>query len=32
MRCAIWDHMHNLKNAKNTHGGILLLVQLQAFS
>ena len=30
MRYAIWYHLHNLKNVKNTHGGVLLLVQLQA--
>ena len=30
MRCAIWYHLHNLKNMKNTHGGVLLLVKLQA--
>ena len=26
MRCAILYHLHNLKNAKNTHGEVLLLV------
>ena len=26
MRCAIWYHVYNLKNVKNTHGGVLLLV------
>ena len=26
MLCAIWYHLYNLKNAKNTHGGVLLLV------
>ena len=26
MRCAIWYHLYNLKNEKNTHGGVLLLV------
>ena len=31
MRCAIWFHLYNLKNVKNTHGGVLLLVKLQAF-
>ena len=31
MRCAIWYHLHNLKNIKNTHGGVLILVKLQAF-
>ena len=30
MRCAIWYHLHNLKNVKNTRGGVLLLVKLQA--
>ena len=32
MRCAIWHHLHNLKNVKHTHGGMLLLVKLQASS
>ena len=27
MRCAIWYHLYNLKNVKNTHGGVLLLVK-----
>ena len=31
MFCAIWYHLYNLKNVKNTHGGVLLLVKLQAF-
>ena len=26
--CAIWYHLYNLKNVKNTHGGILILVKL----
>ena len=26
------DHLHSLKNVKNTHGGVLLLVKLQAKS
>ena len=30
MRCAIWCHLCNLKNVKNTHGGVLNLVKLQA--
>ena len=30
MRCAIWYHLHNLKNAKNTHGEVLILVKFQA--
>ena len=24
-RCAIWYHLHNLKNMKNTHRGVLIL-------
>ena len=30
MRCAIWYHLYNLKNVKNTNGGVLILVKLQA--
>ena len=30
MFCAIWQHLYNLKNTKNTHGGVLLLEKLQA--
>ena len=30
VRCAIWYHLYNLKNVKNTHGGVLLQVKLQA--
>ena len=30
MRCAIWYHLYNFKNVKSTHGGVLLLVRLQA--
>ena len=30
MVCAIWYHLHNFKNVKNTHGVVLLLVKLQA--
>ena len=30
--CTIWYHSYNLKNVKATHGGVLLLVKLQAFS
>ena len=30
LRCAIWYHFCNSKNVKNTHGGVLLLVKLQA--
>ena len=29
VRCAIWYHLYNLKNGKNTHGGVLILVKLQ---
>ena len=32
MRCAIWDHLYNLKNVQKTHGGVLLLVKFQAKS
>ena len=28
MRWAIWYHLYNLKNVKNTHGGVLILVKL----
>ena len=28
--CAIWYHVHNLRNVKNPHGGVLLIVKLQA--
>ena len=27
--CAIWYHFYNVKNFKNSHGGVLLLVKLQ---
>ena len=27
MLCAIWHHLYNLKNVKNTHAGVLLLVK-----
>ena len=30
MPCAIWYHLYNLKNVKNTHGGVLISVKLQA--
>ena len=30
MRCVIWNHLRNLQNVKNTHGGVLLLVKLLA--
>ena len=28
MLCAIWYHLYNLKNAKSTHGGVLILIKL----
>ena len=30
MHCAVWYYLCNLKNVKNTHGGVLILVKLQA--
>ena len=30
VRCAIWYHLYNLKNVKNSHGRVLILVKLQA--
>ena len=30
MRRAIWYNLYNLKNVKNAHGEVLLLVKLQA--
>ena len=30
MLCTIWCHFYNLKNMKNTHGGVLLLVKKPA--
>ena len=30
VRCAIWYHLYNLKNVKNTHGRVLTLVKLHA--
>ena len=32
MFCAIWYHFQNLKNMKNTYGGVLLLVTLQVLA
>ena len=32
MHWTIWFHLHNLKNVKNTHGGVLILVKLQALA
>ena len=31
MLCAICYHLYNLKNMKTNHGGVLLLVKLEAF-
>ena len=28
--CAVWYNLYNLNNVKNIHGGVLLLVKLQA--
>ena len=30
VRYVIYHHVHNLKDVRNTHGGVLLLVKLQA--
>ena len=30
MRGSIWYHLYHLKKVKNTHGGMLILVTLQA--
>ena len=30
VRCEIWYYLYNLKNMKNTYGGVLILVKLQA--
>ena len=30
MLCTLWCYLYNLKNVENTHGGVLLLVKLQA--
>ena len=32
IRCAIWYQLYSLKHVKNTHGGALLLVKLQAWN
>ena len=32
MLCAILYHLHNFKNVKNTHGGVITLVKLQAWA
>ena len=28
--CRIWHHLYNLKTVKNTPGGVILLIRLQA--
>ena len=30
MLCGIWSYLYNLKNVRNTHGEVLLLIKLQA--
>ena len=30
MRCEVWYHLYNLKNVKNTYGGVLVFVKLLA--
>ena len=30
--CAIWYYLYNLKNVKNTQGGVLLLVKMQVIA
>ena len=32
VRYAIWYYLYSLKNMKNTHGGVLILVKLQALA
>ena len=32
VRCAIWYHLYNLKNVKNTQEGVLILLKFPAFS
>ena len=29
VRCAIWYHLYNLKNVKNTHGEVLALTKIK---
>ena len=31
MLCAIWYHLQNLKNVKNTYEGVILLIKLQLY-
>ena len=30
VHCMVWYHLYNFNNMKNTHGGVLILVKLQA--
>ena len=32
VRCAIWYHLYNLKNVKNTHWRVLILIKFQALA
>ena len=32
MRYAIWYHLYNLKNVKNTHGGVLNHIKMRIMS
>ena len=32
MRCTIWHHLHNLKNVKNTNGGVCLFASVCNFT
>ena len=32
MLCTIWHHLYNLKNVKNAHGEVSLLIKLQVLT
>ena len=32
VRCVIWYYLYDLKNVKNTHEGVLILVELQVLT
>ena len=32
VNCAIWYHLYNLENVRNTYGGVLILVNLQTLA
>ena len=32
VRCAIWQYFYNLKNVKNTHGGVLISASAYNFA